>query len=168
MRRPMQSSRPFCCCRRLMKGVKEQIKMNRAEEKQKLKEEKSEEEDHRKILKTGLEHVATAARVSFVNSSRSTPSPTGDRPNSATSIGTSTGKSTLGGKSSIGRSVGNGTASKGSFTSQSSSKVNGIGGDKAKDDQATTKGSQKMSVTSSSTALIKSSARMAKGGRTEA
>lgn len=148
-----------------MKGVKEQIKMNRAEEKQKLLAEKSEAEDHRKILKTGLEHVATAARVSFVTSARSTPSPTNERPNSASSIGTSTVKSTLGGKSSLGRSAGNGTESKGSFVSQSSSKVNGIGG-KAKDGHVT-RGSQRISVASSN-ALIKSPVQMAKGGRTEA
>ena len=105
--------------RRLMRGVKDQIKQNRAEEKQRMMEEKNIADEHRKILKTGMQHVAGAAKVSFVSSPRSTPSPSGDRPGSAASSADGLPNKANQMKSILNRAS-HMTGSKGSLFSQSS------------------------------------------------
>jgi len=67
--------------RRLIKGVKEQLRINREEEKQKLLEEKNISDDHRKMLKMAANLTTKVTSFHGGDSPRSSsPSLTEDRP----------------------------------------------------------------------------------------
>jgi len=61
--------------RRLIKGVKEQLRINREEEKQKLLEEKNISDDHRKMLKMAAAWRRIGAALCRVTSTRRRPLP---------------------------------------------------------------------------------------------
>ena len=77
--------------RRLIKGVKEQLRINRDEEKQKQMEEKNINDDHRKMLKMAA-NLTNNNKVSFRSDSprSSSPSLTDERPLSGTTPGSPT------------------------------------------------------------------------------
>ena len=69
-----------CVCvwhvlRRLIKGVKEQLRINREEEKQKLLEQKNISDDHRKMLKMAAAWRRIGAALCRVTSTRRRPLP---------------------------------------------------------------------------------------------
>jgi len=80
--------------RRLIKGVKEQIRINREEEKQRLLEEKNINDDHRKMLKMA---AGLTTKVSFHSGSprSSSPSVTEEPPVDETATSTSRRPSNL-------------------------------------------------------------------------
>ena len=72
-------------CRRLMRGVKEQIKVNRAEEKRRQMEEKRHTDEHKRIM--NLPAITETKKV-MTDTPRSATSMSQPRPSSASSMST--------------------------------------------------------------------------------